>query len=151
MSNAARETAFWSRVQRGGPDECWEWQAYRNGKGYGIFYHRKDKSIASRVALELRLGRPLMDGMLALHTCDNPSCCNPSHLWEGDHTANMRDASQKGRLYGQKLTHCRKGHRYTAETEYRRRWRECIICRREGNRASWRRCRAAKEQTNADQ
>ena len=26
---------FWSKVDRGGPDECWEWRAYRMRNGYG--------------------------------------------------------------------------------------------------------------------
>jgi len=38
-----------------------------------------------RVALERKLGRPIKPGYLALHTCDNPSCCNPDHLFEGTH------------------------------------------------------------------
>lgn len=36
-------------------------------------------------------------GRHALHTCDNPRCINPKHLWWGDHTANMQDMAAKGR------------------------------------------------------
>lgn len=32
-----------------------------------------------------------------LHLCDNPTCCNPSHLQIGDPAENSRQASERGR------------------------------------------------------
>jgi hypothetical protein len=32
-----------------------------------------------------------------LHTCDNPPCCNPAHLFVGTAKINLQDASRKGR------------------------------------------------------
>lgn len=88
---------FWSKVDRRGDDECWEWQASRGPDGYGFFWCSDHNERAHRVALELHLGRPLREGYLACHTCDNPPCCNPNHLFEGTHDDNMADKAAKGR------------------------------------------------------
>src|SRR4028118_125295 len=42
----------------------------------------------------------LPTSMDACHTCDNPSCINPEHLWAGTRTQNLLDASKKGRTQG---------------------------------------------------
>jgi len=51
--------------------------------------------LAHRLSLELALGRPLAPGMLACHTCDNPGCIRPSHLYEGSPRANHQDALRR--------------------------------------------------------
>ena len=90
-----REARFWAKVDTsGGFDACWPWTGARNGRrGYGSFDHAG----AHRFALELKLGRPLAFGMFACHTCDNPPCCNPLHLFEGTHQDNVDDRQAKGR------------------------------------------------------
>ena len=79
---------------------CWLWTSAKNPKGYGVFYVSKERPCenAHRFALELKLGRPLADGATVMHSCDNPSCVNPSHLSEGTPLLNMIDAKEKGRL-----------------------------------------------------
>lgn len=76
---------------------CWEWTGPRVGLGYGVLRWEGKNQIASRVALESRLGRKLEPGEFALHRCDNPPCCNPDHLFPGSRADNMDDMVSKGR------------------------------------------------------
>ena len=88
---------FWSKVDMRGPDECWCWQASVNSSGYGRFkvasYHNVT---ASRMAL-ICTKRQEPDGMHVLHTCDNPPCCNPAHLYFGTVAQNNADKLRRGR------------------------------------------------------
>jgi hypothetical protein len=99
---------FWSRIdQSNGPGSCWEWQGdptcfreTHNLDGYGQMSVCRLKQhlgfLAHRVAYYLGHGQE--PGQLhVLHTCDNPSCCNPAHLFLGTPTDNMQDMVAKGR------------------------------------------------------
>ena len=71
-----------------------------NRKGYGVVKigGRNGKTyLAHRVSYELFVG-PIPDGMFVCHTCDNPACILPAHLWLGTNQQNMQDASRKGRV-----------------------------------------------------
>lgn len=77
---------------------CWVWCGARNASGYGVI--RDDESrlvLVHRVALATALGRPIADGMLACHRCDNPRCARPRHLYEGSPTENVSDMFERGR------------------------------------------------------
>ena len=91
---------FWAKVDRRGDDECWPWLASTRSKGYGAFaYTFNGKSIndrANRFAFKLHYG-PISDDILVCHMCDNPACCNPTHLFKGTHQDNVDDMMQKGR------------------------------------------------------
>jgi hypothetical protein len=80
--------------RRGEPNECWEWSGGRHGKGYGQFGNPTTK--AHRVAWELYRG-PVPDGLHVLHSCDNPPCVNPNHLFLGTNLDNVNDKVAKGR------------------------------------------------------
>ena len=103
---------FWDKVDKTG--ECWIWTASKNKKGYGRFGFGSRAQLAHRVSWLLSNGE-IPDGMLACHTCDNPPCVNPSHLWLGTQKDNVVDMSSKGRHGCTKKTHCVHGHEYTIE------------------------------------
>lgn len=89
---------FWPRVDRsGGPDACWPWTRYRNPTGYGQLGVDRALHLAHRVAYELTTRRPAPAGLVVMHTCDNPPCCNPAHLRLATQHANARDMADKGR------------------------------------------------------
>lgn len=90
---------FWTRVKIGGKNECWPFQGKRCKKlgEYGFFFTGKEEVAAHRLVLMMKLGRPLVNDEQSLHTCDNPPCCNPSHLFLGNNKMNVEDKMKKGR------------------------------------------------------
>lgn len=81
------------------PQQCWEWRARRTDRGYGVFSYLGKSELAHRVAMMIEKGKthPPPPHIEVCHSCDNPPCTNPSHLWLGTHTNNMRDMMAKGR------------------------------------------------------
>ena len=92
------EERFWPKVDTsGGPNACWPWTASLHGNGYGQFNVSHGHPVnAHRVAWELMDG-PIPDGLDVLHSCDNPPCCNPLHLFLGTAKDNAADMVAKGR------------------------------------------------------
>jgi hypothetical protein len=78
-------------------DGCWIWSGATDKDGYGIFSYGRKSYRAAKLALELD-GRPVPKGLYACHTCDNPPCIRPDHLYPGTPTQNMADAIARGRL-----------------------------------------------------
>jgi len=95
--HAPPEERFWRRVDKGG--DCWLWTGSRNAAGYGRFQlaGRGGKYVGPhRFSYEMVNG-PVPDGMVVMHSCDNPSCVNPAHLSVGTHKDNTADMIAKGR------------------------------------------------------
>lgn len=97
---------------------CWEYHGARNTEGYGNLTGQNKRLITHRFMYELTKGRSIPDGMVVCHTCDNPPCCNPDHLWLGDKSANAIDSRRKNRHTNAVKTHCKFGHEFTPENTY---------------------------------
>ena len=87
---------FWSHVEKS--DTCWNWIKNTASGGYGFITTPKSKkqTAAHRVAWELSNG-PIPSDMDVLHSCDNPACVRPDHLFLGTAFVNTQDMCQKGR------------------------------------------------------
>lgn len=90
------EARYWAKVDVRGPDECWPWLAFRVERGYGKIRVNERNVSAGQVALLLD-GRPRIPGTFALHSCDNPPCCNPKHLRWGTADDNIKDRDSRSR------------------------------------------------------
>jgi hypothetical protein len=91
---------FWPKVICDLKTGCWLWTATRNEKGYGLIGSggRGNTMLAHRAAWLIHHGKLPDDD--ALHTCDNPPCVRPDHLYDGTDAHNQRDVSERGRNQG---------------------------------------------------
>ena len=97
---------------------CLEWMGGTNPDGYGKLYLDGKTVATHRIAWE-NVNGPIPDGMLVLHSCDNPPCCELTHLRLGTVADNSADMVSRGRHRGQQKTHCVHGHEYTEENTSR--------------------------------
>jgi hypothetical protein len=76
---------------------CWNWVATKDRDGYGLLTHHRGKQIrAHRASYEFHVAK-IPVGLLVCHSCDNPSCINPNHLFVGTSKENTRDMLDKNR------------------------------------------------------
>lgn len=95
---------FWMKVDKKSKDECWPWIAAtrKKGEGYGAFWYKGRHHPSSRIAYFLSTGVFETD-LHICHSCDNPSCCNPSHLFAGTNLDNNNDkVSKKRHAFGER-------------------------------------------------
>lgn len=92
-----------ARLTVGRPDECWLVTGSCNRSGHvkisqgstsnGTFRQFR----AHAIAWEQANGHPVPAGLVVMHTCDQPRCCNPRHLRVGTQADNIHDSIDKGR------------------------------------------------------
>ena len=93
------EERFWKYVLKS--NGCWEWQGLRTVGGYGLYWiERNQQTTAHRVSWLIAYG-PIPDGIEVLHSCDNPPCIRPQHLFLGTQQDNIDDMIRKGRAHWQ--------------------------------------------------
>ena len=96
---------FWTYVTKGNTeDDCWGWygpKRYPTAK-YPTINETPHLWVVGQQMTAYRFSYLLHNGhldpdLLVCHTCDNPLCCNPKHLWQGTHKDNSADMIAKGR------------------------------------------------------
>jgi len=97
---------FWGKINKI-KSGCWEWTGSKSGKGYGLLRLNVGEKLqyAHRVSWEIHNGK-IYNSLFVLHSCDNPPCVNPRHLFLGTQKDNIQDAIRKGRFAcGEKQKH----------------------------------------------
>src|ERR1044072_7489057 len=89
-------TRFSARISKDPDNECWIWLGVKTARGYGFIKIRGRMIATHRIAYSLSKGDP--GQIYVCHRCDNPSCCNPDHLFLGTNRDNQIDAREKGLL-----------------------------------------------------
>ena len=110
---------------------CIEWEGARTTHGYGVTRVAGKNQYVHRLVW-IEANGPIPDGMVVMHTCDNPPCHSIEHLRLGTQAENMQDAGSKGRMgtANRAKTHCVNGHEFTSENTWtngkRRQCRTCL-------------------------
>ena len=95
-SLAAASARFWRLVDVGSKTECWPWQGSVLPFGHGQFVGPFGSSTAHRYAWAIVHAEMPETGLVVRHRCDNPICCNPSHLEIGTQAENVADMINSG-------------------------------------------------------
>lgn len=119
---------FWQGVVTS--NECWDWAGSVNGRGYAQVRSGKDIIGIHRISFYIHFGYMPEN---VLHSCDNKRCSNPYHLYDGTHSQNMKDASERKLFLNSKKTHCKNDHEFSKENT--------IIKKNNKNGRSFRQCR----------
>jgi len=129
------------------PNGCLVWTGALYEFGHGCIAFNGKNVGTHRLAWELANDRPVPVGLCILHSCDNPPCCEPTHLRPGTKLENNEDCVERGRWSsGPPKTHCPQRHEYTEANTYvnpKTGQRQCRACHRAQALAAYHRERSA--------
>lgn len=91
------EDRLWEKTQRA-ENGCLIWIGTKQTEGYGLIRINGRLHATHRVAWELTHGEKIPQGKIICHTCDNPSCIEPTHLYSGNDASNAADRESRGRV-----------------------------------------------------
>lgn len=93
------EARFWAKVDKNGPNGCWEWSGSKGHRGHALLWCKNaNRSIqAHRYIWELING-PISEGLVVRHKCRGAiiGCTNPEHLELGTNQQNQQDRIRDG-------------------------------------------------------
>jgi hypothetical protein len=123
------------RRRKGQTVGCLVFTGATDNRGYGRFWFRGKARRAHRVAFFLA-NECWPHGILR-HVCDNPPCCEVSHLIDGTQLENVQDAIERSNHVSTtdrlRVTHCIRGHLLDEGNTYLspQGHRKCRTCGRE--------------------
>lgn len=91
---------------------CWKYSGFKNEKGYGKIQIGRTPRSVHRIIWAFFNGREPKANYFICHHCDNPSCFNPDHLFEGTPKDNSQDMIRKGRAFLQKNPETYRGKKH---------------------------------------
>lgn len=88
---------FWNFVKKGkNKNDCWKWKGCCLDDGRGVITTNKKMLTSNRASWIVHYG-PIPENRMVCHSCDNPPCTNPEHLWLGTAKQNSDDCMRKNR------------------------------------------------------
>ena len=98
-----------NRIQIDQTTGCWNYTRYRDKKGRAKTQIGSKSINTARLAFIVFKQTPIGNHCVC-HSCDNPACINPEHLWLGTQLDNIKDRDAKrrtGKTLGERNTKCK--------------------------------------------